>query len=1144
MRFHQLSLERFGRFEGCELEFRNGAPDLHIVYGANEAGKTTCMAAVSELLFGFEPRSRYNFLFEYPLLRIGAVLEEDGRTLVIRRRKANMGSLVDAGDKQVDDGPLVAMLHGQTRESFRLAFSLDHLRLREGGHAIVQAKNDVGQALFAAGSGMTGVTTVLKKIEEEADAIWGPRRAQNRSFTQAERAYNENRALARDRQVRPKAWTDAQGALAEAEAERARAERERDALLAEQRQLERLRRIGPAMQRRAELLKLLAADQGVVVLAPAREERILGALDAAARAERERSTAAMLLGEIDEHIVATAADPAVLAASEDVEGLVERRGAMAKAQLDADRLLIERRLKEARIAELRRDLGMTEQELPSRPAVARLRALVRAYGEASATLHSIAEAQEETRARIAPLERRLADAKPAEGLTELAAAVDAAHRLGDELDARCHAAFSDVDKGRTAVKLALSRLQPWTGDAESLARLPGVTGEEIAAVDAELARLRDRERSEAEEARRLADESARLALDRAALAGSGHAVSEAELADARRVRDEQWRDLRDALCGLASPVDPAGAGNAYEQAVERTDELADRRFAFAEDSGRLGLLDQQAAGLDLSRNQAEARRASTKSEVELALSRWTSRLEVAGFPPLEPARLRAWLIDRTAALEANALLTRLDEQAISVTRRRQEARAALLALMPDVLAEGDQLLPALREAERRRAAREEQEAEYRADQAEYRQLNETLESQDRQAKHRADDRARAAQEWQELQVQLGLALVIDEGDAHLSLVDELRTTIDEVKTLSARLRGIELDRARFEADLSALWSRLAGQGEASLDRLRDRLTTARVNATALAQLESERKRRADEIEAAFAAHAAAMESIAPLVEETGIATEELDAAVQASRRSRGYREALTMAENEVVRGGEGFPLVALEEQWRAADPDAVALRADALVALIAEANRQVTATADAVGEARRTFAALDVPGADAANAASQAEEARAEMAAQAEAYMLRRAQAIALRWAIERYRQERQDPLLARAAELFRRLTLGRYAELRIDYDGTSPRLLGVRDGGRQAIDVEAMSDGTADQLFLALRLAAAEQSVAAGVRLPFLADDLFINFDDDRARAGFEVLAEIAATTQILFFTHHRHLADIAREVVGAELHSECALA
>jgi uncharacterized protein YhaN len=92
-------------------------------------------------------------------------------------------------------------------------------------------------------------------------------------------------------------------------------------------------------------------------------------------------------------------------------------------------------------------------------------------------------------------------------------------------------------------------------------------------------------------------------------------------------------------------------------------------------------------------------------------------------------------------------------------------------------------------------------------------------------------------------------------------------------------------------------------------------------------------------------------------------------------------------------------------------------------------------------------------------------------------------------------------------------------------------------------VEVDAMSEGTTDRLFLALRLAALEQSVAAGIGLPFLADDLFVNFDDDRAEAGFRVLAEVAKSTQVLFFTHHPHLVEIAKSVIGAQHHSECAL-
>ena len=110
MRFSRLSLERYGRFEDCELDFRSGSPDLHVIYGENEAGKTTSLAAVSDLLFGFPVRSPYNFMFDYSLLRVGAVLEDGDTTLACRRKKGTSGTLLDADDAAIEESPLTAML--------------------------------------------------------------------------------------------------------------------------------------------------------------------------------------------------------------------------------------------------------------------------------------------------------------------------------------------------------------------------------------------------------------------------------------------------------------------------------------------------------------------------------------------------------------------------------------------------------------------------------------------------------------------------------------------------------------------------------------------------------------------------------------------------------------------------------------------------------------------------------------------------------------------------------------------------------------------------------------------------------------------------------------------------------------------------
>src|SRR3546814_7531298 len=104
MLFATRSRERYGRFEDCERSFRQGEPDLHVVYGANEAGKATSLAAVSDLLFGFPARSPYNFVYDYALLRVGAVLEDEGHSFACRRKKGTAGTLIDAEDRLGNEG--------------------------------------------------------------------------------------------------------------------------------------------------------------------------------------------------------------------------------------------------------------------------------------------------------------------------------------------------------------------------------------------------------------------------------------------------------------------------------------------------------------------------------------------------------------------------------------------------------------------------------------------------------------------------------------------------------------------------------------------------------------------------------------------------------------------------------------------------------------------------------------------------------------------------------------------------------------------------------------------------------------------------------------------------------------------------------
>ena len=135
----------------------------------------------------FPNRPPYDFRFDGPLLRLGARLEANGTELRIRRRKGNKETLLDELDAPLSEAELQAHLRGYSAEAFRTAYSLDHQRLRAGGKAMLEATDNVGHALFAAGSGLIGVQDALAKLEAEADLIWGARRLEQTQLLRKQR---------------------------------------------------------------------------------------------------------------------------------------------------------------------------------------------------------------------------------------------------------------------------------------------------------------------------------------------------------------------------------------------------------------------------------------------------------------------------------------------------------------------------------------------------------------------------------------------------------------------------------------------------------------------------------------------------------------------------------------------------------------------------------------------------------------------------------------------------------------------------------------------------------------------------------------------------------------------------------------------
>ena len=167
----------------------------------------------------------------------------------------------------------------------------------------------------------------------------------------------------------------------------------------------------------------------------------------------------------------------------------------------------------------------------------------------------------------------------------------------------------------------------------------------------------------------------------------------------------------------------------------------------------------------------------------------------------------------------------------------------------------------------------------------------------------------------------------------------------------------------------------------------------------------------------------------------------------------------------------------------------------------------------------------------AAESAEKAQTLLAKLQGDVARYATLKLAASVLHRSIERYREKNQGPILARASALFGSLTGGSFARLQIDDDGDGQSVVkGVRPDGR-LVSVEGMSDGSHDQLYLALRLASLESWLQSHEPIPFIVDDILLNFDDRRATAALAALAELSRRTQVLFFTHHRHIIDLARD-------------
>ena len=178
MRIDRLDLIAYGPFTDKSLDLTNGDSGLHLIYGDNEAGKSTSLRALIAWLFGIPTRTSDNFLHLNSQLRIGGKLRlSDGGEIEFTRRKGTKGTLLKYGTEDPLDEHLLApfLPAGVDENIFTKLWGIDHDRLIAGGRELLDQSGDLGHALFSAAVGTANFREVLAAMQNSADEIFKSR---------------------------------------------------------------------------------------------------------------------------------------------------------------------------------------------------------------------------------------------------------------------------------------------------------------------------------------------------------------------------------------------------------------------------------------------------------------------------------------------------------------------------------------------------------------------------------------------------------------------------------------------------------------------------------------------------------------------------------------------------------------------------------------------------------------------------------------------------------------------------------------------------------------------------------------------------------------------------------------------------------
>ncbi|MDM8558860.1 AAA family ATPase [Candidatus Parabeggiatoa sp. HSG14] len=1154
MKILQLELTAFGFFTDKTLDFSKG--HFHLLYGANEAGKSTMRRALTSMFFGVPERTADAYLHPNDQLRIGVRLQrENGEELICYRRKGRKNTLLDTNNKPLDEAVLQAFFGGMNETQFTAQCCFDHERLRQGGEDLLSGGGNVGESLFEAGTGSLKVHDVLVELTKEKEELFkarGTKPLLNKTI----RLYKDACQRIKECSLSANKWSEHAKKLDEVRQQHTLLTQKLQSLRAEQYRIARIQRTRPLLLRNQELKAEWINLNSVVILPDDAASKHFQAKLALRTAKNQEEQALRDINHLQHQIEAIKIPETLLAHKETLDDLRGRLGSHQKAARDLPGVRTEMRTVESEARALLRriypqlDLQEVSTKIivtnPQREHLKRLASNAPALHEKQ---YSIIKRLEEMREQLAQQHNALEVLKLPPDLTMLQTALGQACKYGnlEEIHAKNE---QEIRLLTDKINIGLKQIG-WSGNLETLEQTALPRAERIESFDRRFKEVENDRQRIKERVLETRQKNERSTQKINALCWAGEIPTEEALTKARKQRQQHWLKIKQ----LKSPQLPLDKGEiddiykTFEKVLLHVDELADRlrREASRVAEYTMLLAEQQSAQRE--QEQQTKKWHTCESLLTNLQHEWEESWKPVGIKPWSPAEMRGWLNEclnlrqqANILREKRQLLEEKQQLIVNLCRELTEAltpfkslfiKGDILTRLLDIIKQGETCVTTITKLQRQR---ENLQLE----------INNLIKEQQRTetAQQQAFDALKRWQtEWTSALSPLQMSPDTPPETARnvLNDLDQVLNKIDKVNGLRRRVDLMERDAEIFRRDVATVVQAIAPElineaVEHVIPTLSNRLSQAEQDLTRAEQLQQrlqvEQQRKAN----AYQQVQSSQTHLSALLEQAHCSDlVALEEAEQASLHKKDVQREIVEVEQQLLEQGEGLSLTELANAVATVDIDQLPSQLQQCKEQIQNLEQERSSIDQSIGELRTLLKQMD-GNAQAAQAADEAQLALAEIQNLSERYMQIHLAASVLRKSIERFREQNQGPLVKRASELFQHLTLNSFCGLKTDYQNDQPVLVGLRTKNSVGIPITGMSEGTRDQMYLALRLASIERYIKKNSPIPLILDDILINFDDERSRATLSVLGELAQQTQILFLTHHPRLVELAQKEVAPE--------